>query len=219
MHAALDIARQQVVERRADHRRQHGRGHARFGSGHGALPAPDRRRAGHRARAGHDRLLQVVGDRGGTQVRPGQGDRQFHQPQGRRGQPSSRTRARCAATAPPWSSWRSTSRARPTRSSARSRSASAAYRHPHGAGAAFPPEDIIFDPNIFAIATGIEEHNGYGVAFIEATRQIKATLPHALVSGGVSNVSFSFRGNDPVREAMHSVFLYHAIRPAWTWAS
>jgi 5-methyltetrahydrofolate--homocysteine methyltransferase len=73
------------------------------------------------------------------------------------------------------------------------------------------PEDIIFDPNIFAVATGIEEHNGYGLAFIEATRQIKASLPHALVSGGVSNVSFSFRGNDPVREAMHSVFLYHAI--------
>jgi 5-methyltetrahydrofolate--homocysteine methyltransferase len=76
---------------------------------------------------------------------------------------------------------------------------------------AFPAEDIIFDPNIFAIATGIEEHNGYGIAFIEATRRIKEELPHVLVSGGVSNVSFSFRGNDPVREAMHSVFLYHAI--------
>jgi 5-methyltetrahydrofolate--homocysteine methyltransferase len=75
----------------------------------------------------------------------------------------------------------------------------------------FPPEDIIFDPNIFAVATGIEEHNGYSVAFIEATRRIKSLLPHVLVSGGVSNVSFSFRGNDPVREAMHSVFLYHAI--------
>jgi 5-methyltetrahydrofolate--homocysteine methyltransferase len=75
----------------------------------------------------------------------------------------------------------------------------------------FPAEDIIFDPNIFAIATGLEEHNAYGVAFIEATRRIKRELPHALVSGGVSNVSFSFRGNDPVREAMHSVFLYHAI--------
>jgi 5-methyltetrahydrofolate--homocysteine methyltransferase len=73
-------------------------------------------------------------------------------------------------------------------------------------------EDIIFDPNIFAIATGMEEHNNYGVAFIEATRQIKEKLPHALVSGGVSNVSFSFRGNDPVREAIHSVFLYHAIK-------
>ncbi len=76
----------------------------------------------------------------------------------------------------------------------------------------FPPEDIIFDPNIFAIATGIEEHNGYAVAYFEATRQIKAELPHAKVSGGVSNVSFAFRGNDPVREAIHSVFLYHAIR-------
>jgi 5-methyltetrahydrofolate--homocysteine methyltransferase len=72
-------------------------------------------------------------------------------------------------------------------------------------------EDIIFDPNIFAVATGIEEHNSYGLAFIEATRMIKQELPHVRVSGGVSNVSFSFRGNDPVREAMHSVFLYHAI--------
>ncbi|HHC71443.1 MAG TPA: methionine synthase, partial [Thiotrichales bacterium] len=76
----------------------------------------------------------------------------------------------------------------------------------------FPPEDIIFDPNIFAVATGIEEHDNYAVDFIEATREIKRTLPHALVSGGVSNVSFSFRGNNPVREAIHSVFLYHAIK-------
>ncbi len=75
----------------------------------------------------------------------------------------------------------------------------------------FPPEDIIFDPNIFAVATGIEEHDNYAVDFIEATRVIKATLPHAHVSGGVSNVSFSFRGNEPVRWAIHSVFLYHAI--------
>ena len=76
----------------------------------------------------------------------------------------------------------------------------------------FPPEDIIFDPNIFAIATGIEEHNNYAVDFINATRWIKANLPGAKVSGGVSNVSFSFRGNDPVREAIHTVFLYHAIK-------
>jgi len=76
----------------------------------------------------------------------------------------------------------------------------------------FPPEDIIFDPNIFAIATGIEEHNNYAVDFIEATREIKKTLPYAKVSGGVSNVSFSFRGNNPVREAIHSVFLYYAIQ-------
>ena len=76
----------------------------------------------------------------------------------------------------------------------------------------FPAEDIIFDPNIFAVATGIEEHNEYGIAFIEATRQIKETLPGAMVSGGVSNVSFSFRGNNAVREAIHAMFLYHAIQ-------
>ena len=76
----------------------------------------------------------------------------------------------------------------------------------------FPPEDIIFDPNIFAVATGIEEHNRYALDFIEACVEIRKRCPHALISGGVSNVSFSFRGNDPVREAMHSVFLYHAIR-------
>ena len=76
----------------------------------------------------------------------------------------------------------------------------------------FPPDDIIFDPNIFAVATGIEEHDNYAVDFIEATRWIKENLPGAKVSGGVSNISFSFRGNEPVREAMHSVFLFHAIR-------
>ncbi len=79
-------------------------------------------------------------------------------------------------------------------------------------GSGFPAEDIIFDPNVFAIATGIEEHDNYAVDFIEATRWIRAKLPHAHVSGGVSNVSFSFRGNDPVREAIHTVFLYHAIQ-------
>ncbi len=76
----------------------------------------------------------------------------------------------------------------------------------------FPPEDIIFDPNIFAVATGIEEHNGYGLAFIEAARRIKEKMPLVHISGGVSNLSFAFRGNEPVREAMHSVFLYHAIQ-------
>ena len=80
----------------------------------------------------------------------------------------------------------------------------------------FPPEDIIFDPNIFAVATGIEEHNNYGVDFIEATRLIKQTLPYAKVSGGVSNVSFSFRGNEPVREAIHTAFLYHAVQAGMT---
>jgi len=80
----------------------------------------------------------------------------------------------------------------------------------------FPPEDIIFDPNIFAVATGIEEHNNYAVDFIEACAYIRDHLPHALTSGGVSNVSFSFRGNNPVREAIHSVFLFHAIRNGLT---
>ncbi|HTH95292.1 MAG TPA: methionine synthase [Rhodocyclaceae bacterium] len=80
----------------------------------------------------------------------------------------------------------------------------------------FPPEDIIFDPNIFAIATGIEEHNNYAVDFIEATHWIRKHLPHAHISGGVSNVSFSFRGNDPVREAIHTVFLYHTIKAGMT---
>ncbi|HEV7803091.1 MAG TPA: methionine synthase, partial [Burkholderiales bacterium] len=82
----------------------------------------------------------------------------------------------------------------------------------------FPAEDIIFDPNIFAIATGIEEHNNYGVDFIEATRWITQNLPHARVSGGLSNVSFSFRGNNPVREAIHTAFLYHAIKAGLTMA-
>ncbi|MDF2701107.1 MAG: methionine synthase [Rubrobacteraceae bacterium] len=80
----------------------------------------------------------------------------------------------------------------------------------------FPPEDIIFDPNVFAIATGIEEHNGFGVAFIEAVREISGTLPYAKTSGGISNVSFSFRGNDAVREAIHAVFLYHGIEAGLT---
>ncbi|MCC6197752.1 MAG: methionine synthase [Burkholderiales bacterium] len=82
--------------------------------------------------------------------------------------------------------------------------------------AGFPPEDIVFDPNVFAIATGIDEHNNYAVDFIEATRWIRAHLPHAKVSGGISNVSFSFRGNEPVRAAIHTVFLYHAIRAGLT---
>jgi 5-methyltetrahydrofolate--homocysteine methyltransferase len=80
----------------------------------------------------------------------------------------------------------------------------------------FPPEDIIFDPNVFAIATGIEEHNNYGVDFIEAVREISETLPYAKTSGGISNVSFSFQGNEPVREAIHAVFLYHAINAGLT---
>jgi len=80
----------------------------------------------------------------------------------------------------------------------------------------FPAHDIIFDPNIFAVATGIEKHNKYAVDFINACAYIRKELPHALISGGVSNVSFSFRGNDPVREAIHAVFLYHAIKNGLT---
>jgi 5-methyltetrahydrofolate--homocysteine methyltransferase len=87
---------------------------------------------------------------------------------------------------------------------------------PEQGGVNFPPEDIIFDPNIFAIATGIEEHNNYAVDFIEACRWIRANLPYAQISGGVSNVSFSFRGNDAVREAIHTVFLYHAVKAGLT---
>src|SRR3546814_11706328 len=78
-------------------------------------------------------------------------------------------------------------------------------------GIGFPPEDIIFDPNIFAVATGIEEHNNYGVDFIEACKEIKARLPHVHISGGLSNLSFSFRGHETVRRAMPSVFLYHEL--------
>ncbi|MDP1741200.1 dihydropteroate synthase, partial [Polaromonas sp.] len=80
----------------------------------------------------------------------------------------------------------------------------------------FPPEDIIFDPNIFAVATGIEEHNNYAIDYIEATRTIRKALPHAKISGGVSNISFSFRGNDPIREAIHTAFLFHAIKAGMT---
>jgi 5-methyltetrahydrofolate--homocysteine methyltransferase len=80
----------------------------------------------------------------------------------------------------------------------------------------FPPEDIIFDPNIFAVATGLEEHNNYAVDYIEATRAVRKSLPHAKVSGGVSNISFSFRGNEPVREAIHTAFLYHAVKGGMT---
>ena len=111
--------------------------------------------------------------------------------------------------APPSSSWRSTRSARPTPPSARSRSASA----PTSCSSRTAPtrSDIIFDPNIFAVATGIDEHRRYALDFIEAAGEIRRRCPGAHISGGLSNLSFSFRGNEPVRRAMHSVFLYHAI--------
>jgi 5-methyltetrahydrofolate--homocysteine methyltransferase len=122
-------------------------------------------------------------------------------------------------TARRWWSWPSTRRARPTRIARKPRSASApttCWCRKVG----FPPEDIIFDPNIFAVATGIDEHNNYAVDFIEAARWIKREpAAFACFRRRQSNVSFSFRGNDPVREAIHSVFLYHAIKAGMTWAS
>ena len=198
-------------ERRADHRRQHGRRPARWREGDGHVPEPDRGRAGHRPRADHDRQLQVEGDRGRPEVRAGQGDRQFDLDEGRRRRSSSSRPRRCCATARPSWSWRSTSKGQADTAERKVEICTRAYELLTDK-VGFPPEDIIFDPNIFAVATGIEEHNNYAVDFIEATRLIKRNLPRVHVSGGVSNLSFSFRGNEPVREAMHSVFLYHAIK-------
>ena len=147
----------------------------------------------------------------GSAVHPGQGGCKLHQPQRRRREHLSSRRSSCAPMAPLSSSWLSMSKGRRTRSSAKWVSASAPTKF-WSSRLASSPTDIIFDPNIFAVATGIEEHASYGLDFIEATRRIKADLPGALVSGGVSNVSFSFRGNNVVREAIHSVFLYHAIQ-------
>ena len=179
------------------------------------FPVPDRRRARHRARAGDDRLVEVGGDRGGPQVRAGQADRQLDLAEGRRGGVPASRAARAPLRRRRRSSWRSTRRDRPTRWSARRRSRSRSYDLLVDK-AGFPPEDIVIDPNVFAIATGIDEHNNYAVDFIDATRWIRTHLPHAKVSGGISNVSFSFRGNEPVREAIHTVFLYHAIRAGLT---
>ena len=174
------------------------------------LPQPRRRRARHRPGAGDDRLLEVGGDRGRPEVRPGQADRQLDLAEGGRGGLPAPRPALPHATAPPSWSWPSTSRARPTPLARKVEICTRAYRL-LTEEVGFPPEDIVFDPNIFAVATGIEEHDNYGVDFIEATRRIIETLPHVHISGGVSNLSFSFRGNEPVREAMHAVFLYHAI--------
>ena len=162
-------------------------------------------------RAGDDRLVQMDRDRGRSEARPGTA-RSSTRFRSRRARTSSCARPDSrAATARRWSSWHSTSRARPTRPSGRSRSSSAPIEL-LTEQAGFDPTDIIVDPNIFAIGTGIEEHAGYGIAYFDAVRRIKRELPGVLVSGGVSNVSFSFRGNDAVREAIHSVFLFHAIR-------
>ncbi len=144
-------------------------------------------------------------------MHPGQVDRQFDLAQGRRGRihppgadraPARRRRGGDGVR-----------RAGPGRHArAQDRRSASAPTTSWSIPSAFRRDDIIFDPNIFAIATGIEEHNGYGVAFIEAARWIRENLPGAHVSGGVSNLSFAFRGNEEVREAMHSVFLFHAIK-------
>jgi 5-methyltetrahydrofolate--homocysteine methyltransferase len=152
------------------------------------------------------------GHRSRPEMRSGQADRQFDLDEGRRGEihpcrPRSAQRYGAAVVVMAFDEvGQADTFARKTEICKR------AYKHSGRGKRNFPPEDIIFDPNIFAIATGIEEHNNYGVDFIEATRWIRQNLPHAHISGGVSNLSFSFRGNEPVREAMHSVFLYHAIK-------
>ena len=126
-------------------------------------------------------------------------------------EPSSSTRGRSGATAPPPSSWRSTSEARRSTVERKVEILGRAYDLLIG-DAGFAPEEVILDPNVLAVATGIEEHAGFAKAFIEAIPLLKERCPGALVSGGISNLSFAFRGNDAVREAMHAAFLYHAIR-------
>ena len=147
----------------------------------------------------------------GPQVRAGQGGRQLDQPEGRRGRLPREGARSSSATAPASSSWRSTRQGQADTIERKVSICQRAYAL-LTERAGFDPSDIIFDPNILAIATGLEEHNEYAINFIEATRLIKATCPGVKISGGVSNLSFSFRGNDVVREAMHSAFLYHAIK-------
>ena len=198
-------------ERRPDHRRQHGRGPARFREGHGRLPQPGGGRARHRARAGDGRFLEVRRHRGRAEMRAGQGGRQLDLAEGGRGGVHRATPRSCAATAPPSWSWPSTSRARPTRSSARPRSAQRAYE--------ILTEQVGFPPRTSSsIRTSSRSRPASRSTTTTASTSSRrragsgANLPHAHVSGGVSNLSFSFRGNEPVREAMHSVFLYHAIK-------
>ena len=155
-------------------------------------------------------LIEMVGDRGRAEMRARQVGRELDQPEGRRGALS-----RARQEGPPLRRGRGGDglrRAGPGRDRERKFEICKRAYELLTEKVGFPPEDIIFDPNIFAVATGIEEHSNYGLAYIEATRRIKAELPYVHVSGGVSNLSFAFRGNERVREAMHSVFLYHAIQ-------
>ena len=141
----------------------------------------------------------------------GKADRQFHLAEGRRGAVHRACPRSAALRRRRGGDGVRRSRARPTRAERKIEICKRAYDILVDK-VGFPPEDIIFDPNIFAVATGLEEHNEYGKAFIEAAEIIRAECPHAHISGGVSNFSFSFRGNETVREAMHSVFLFHAIK-------
>ena len=155
-------------------------------------------------------FIEMVGDRGGAEMRARQVRGELDQPEGGRGALS-----RPRQEGPPLRRRRGGDglrRAGPGRDRERKFEICKRAYKLLTEKVGFPPEDIIFDPNIFAVATGIEEHNNYGLAYIEATRRIKAELPYVHVSGGVSNLSFAFRGNERVREAMHSVFLYHAIQ-------
>ena len=170
-----------------------------------------RQRAGGREGPVHGRLLEVGGHRGRPQVPAGQGHRQLDLAQGRRGEVPASTRAPSCSYGAAVVVMAFDEQGQAATYDDKIRICERAYRILVDE-VGFPPEDIIFDPNILTVATGIEEHNNYAVDFIEATRWIKANLPHAKVSGGVSNISFSFRGNNHVREAMHSAFLYHAIQ-------
>ena len=197
-------------QRRADPRRQHGRGPARFREGDGHLPQPARRRAGHRPRADHDRFVEMVGDRGRPEMRAGQGDRQLDLDEGRRGGlpracregPPLRRRGRGhglrrARARPTPSSGRPRSRRAPTASSPRRSASRRKTSSSTRTSSRSPPAS----------------RSTTTTASISSRRRAgsRRNLPHAHVSGGVSNLSFSFRGNEPVRAAMHSVFLYHAI--------
>ena len=208
--AALDVARDQVANgaQIIDVNMDEGLLDSREGDGR--VPEPRRRRARHRPRAGDGRFLEVPRHRGGPEVHPGQGDGELDLHEGGRGAFIEQAKI-CRSYGAAVVVMAFDEQGQADTYERKVEICTRAYRI-LTEQVGFPPEDIIFDPNMFAVATGIEEHNGYGVAFIEATRQIRETLPHAHISGGVSNLSFAFRGNEPVREAMHSVFLYHAIQ-------
>ena len=158
----------------------------------------------------HGGLLEVGGHRGRAEVPAGQGHRQLDLAEGRRGEVPPERRAPSCKYGAAVVVMAFDEQGQAATYEDKIRICERAYRILVDE-VGFPPEDIIFDPNILTVATGMEEHNNYAVDFINATRWIKANLPHAKVSGGVSNISFSFRGNNKVREAMHSAFLYHAI--------